>query len=74
MADNHQRFVSRFQSMFDHDGLCDVKFFLKPGHTPSGDQFEQEVNQMFDAITETRIKRIKSVDGHYEQKRFDDPF
>lgn len=74
MQNEKTRFVERFQTLFESEGLENVKFFLRPGGTLKASDFVADVNRMNETIAANDFVVVDSVDGDFKTSRFDAAF
>lgn len=74
MKDDRKRFNERFQTLFESEGLENVKFFVRRGASTKVSDFVADVNRMNDTIAAGDFAVVESIDGDCETKRFDAAF
>lgn len=69
-----ERFNTRFASLFEQEGLMNVKFFVLNKNGVSLPDFLEEAAGIQDTIAAGDFSVVESVDGDFAQKRFDAAF
>lgn len=74
MQVHSERFANRFSTLFDQEGLMNVKFFVKNKSGVSLAEFLEEATEIQSTIAAEDFEVVTTVDGDAPQKRFDAAF
>jgi len=74
MQQNAERFENRFATLFEKEGLVNVKFFVKNKAGVSLSDFLEEATAIQDTIAAGEFSVVESIDKDFPKKRFDAAF
>ena len=74
MTDETKRFRDRFQTLFDKEGLQNIKFFVRSGAPITLADFVLEASKIQDTIAAGEVENVASIDKDFKTGRFDAPF
>jgi hypothetical protein len=74
MQSQSDRFSTRFTTLFEQEGLLNVKFFMKNKKGVSLPEFLDEAATIQDTIAAGDFSVVESIDGEVAQKQFSEAF
>lgn len=68
------RLKSRFDGLFNDEGLTNIKFFVDRRPDMSQSDFVSELNSIQDTISAGDIEKLDTVDIDAKTRKFNEPF
>ena len=65
---------TRFDKLFNDEGLTNVKFFVRKSQTTSESKISVEICALQDAIAAGKFAVVKTIDGTRQKVRHDAPY
>jgi hypothetical protein len=65
---------TRFDNLFEKEGLTNVKFFVRSNEDMTTKDFLLEVNQIQETIENGGFEVVESLDSDIESRKFDEAY
>lgn len=74
MSKEANELKTRFDNLFEQEGLTNVKFFVRNDEDMTLKDFLLEVNQIQETIDKGGFEVVESLDSDVESRKFDDAY